>query len=275
MIIEGSKGIEVKVDEMSNTDTDSIQIPTDNWIEDEDLLRGEIGNLSDNELTFWKRLLEKYLYPLDDSKKKEKVAKDLMDLRDKAVFAFFMLNSLFVLVVFLLTLKKDLLHIKWPLDVKHNITYTDTGDDVGEIIIMSEYLELEPIGFVFLIFFALLLIVQFIGMLVHRFGTFNQILANTNISFSCFTKSVEKLTEEEALESNPIELAKQLHRIRGVEEDDKEEKEESPGRRKTVHNLLKNSNKKQTVNDLDQAFRRRTAKLEKSKWCKKVFLKII
>lgn len=60
----------------------------------------------------------------------------------------------------------------------------------------KEYLQLEPIGFVFLIFFAILLIVQFIGMLFHRFGTFSQILSTTYINWTwyknnvCVTKSV-------------------------------------------------------------------------------------
>lgn len=111
----------------------------------------------------------------------------LKDLRDKSVFAFFMLNALFVLVVFLLTLKKDLLHVNWPFDVKVNFTYYQ---DSGEVIMNKEYLQLEPIGFVFLIFFALLLIVQFIGMLFHRFGTFSQILSTTYINWTWYKSNV-------------------------------------------------------------------------------------
>jgi chitin synthase len=57
----------------------------------------------------------------DDSKK-------LKDLRDLAVLAFFMLNALFVLVIFLLQLSKDVLHIKWPLGVKVNITFDNTDE---------------------------------------------------------------------------------------------------------------------------------------------------
>lgn len=41
-----------------------------------------------------------------------------------------MMNALFVLIVFLLTLKKDYLHIKWPFGVRTNITYDETTQEV-------------------------------------------------------------------------------------------------------------------------------------------------
>lgn len=46
------------------------------------------------------------------------------------MFAFFMVNALFVMIVFLLQLNKDNLHIKWPLGVKTNITYDETLHEV-------------------------------------------------------------------------------------------------------------------------------------------------
>jgi len=47
------------------------------------------------------------------------------------VFAFFMMNALFVLIVFLLQLSKDKLHIKWPFGVKTNITYVEETQEVS------------------------------------------------------------------------------------------------------------------------------------------------
>lgn len=110
-------------------------IEANSWLYDGELARGEIDILTTREDEFWKGLIEKYLYPIDDDenkKRKEEIKQGLKDLRDKAVMAFFMINALFVLVVFLLTLKKDLIHIKWPLDVKYNFTY---NEDSGEVII--------------------------------------------------------------------------------------------------------------------------------------------
>jgi chitin synthase len=64
------------------------------------------------------------------SQKEKMVAKNLKDLRDISVFAFFMLNALFVLVIFLLQLSKDQIHFKWPFSVKANITYDSKTYDV-------------------------------------------------------------------------------------------------------------------------------------------------
>lgn len=59
-----------------------------------------------------------------------RIASDLIELRNKSVFAFFMANALFVLIVFLLQLNKDKLHIIWPLGVKTNITYIEETSEV-------------------------------------------------------------------------------------------------------------------------------------------------
>jgi chitin synthase len=64
------------------------------------------------------------------SQKEKLVARNLKDLRDISVFAFFMLNALFVLVIFLLQLSKDQIHFKWPFSVKANITYDSKTYDV-------------------------------------------------------------------------------------------------------------------------------------------------
>lgn len=59
-----------------------------------------------------------------------RVAQDLLELRNKSVFAFFMFNSLFVLIVFLLQLNKDKLHIEWPFGIKTNITFIEETSEV-------------------------------------------------------------------------------------------------------------------------------------------------
>lgn len=119
-------------DSMSS-DTQSIvmsDVEPNSWLYDGELARGEVDDLSTTEEDFWKELIEAYLQPIDDTDRKEQIAKGLKDLRDKMVIAFFMINALFVLVLFLLTLKKELLHIKWPLDIKYNFTY---NSDSGEV----------------------------------------------------------------------------------------------------------------------------------------------
>jgi len=58
------------------------------------------------------------------------MASELKVLRDKMVFGFFMLNAMFVMVLFLIQLNKDLLHLNWPLGKKTNITFNSDTKEV-------------------------------------------------------------------------------------------------------------------------------------------------
>nr|CAI5837000.1 unnamed protein product [Callosobruchus analis] len=231
------------------------------WIEDPDVGKGEVEYLSSNELSFWKDLLEKYLYPLDENKEeKARIAADLKELRDQSVFAFFMMNALFVLIVFLLTLKKDYLHVKWPFGVRTNITYDESTQEVH---ITKEYLQLEPIGLVFVFFFALILVIQFVAMLFHRFGTIAHILASTELNLSC-TKKKEEMSPNALLDKQAVEIVKQLQKLQGIDGDYDNDSGSGPdriGRRKTIHNLEKAAQKKRQIGTLDVAFKKRFAKL--------------
>nr|AYU65264.1 chitin synthase A isoform 1 [Atta sexdens] len=222
------------------------------WLTDEGLKKGEMDVLSMQEEQFWKDLLEKYLYPIDEDKaEKTRIAADLIELRNKSVFAFLMFNALFVLIVFLLQLNKDQLHVVWPLGVKTNITYVE---ETSEVHISKEYLQLEPIGLVFVFFFALILVIQFTAMLFHRFGTLAHILAST--SLDCYKKTKD-LSEEALLSKHAVDIVRDLQRLDGIEGDYEEGSGSGPGRRKTIRNLEKSRRKTQAINTLDVAFRQR------------------
>lgn len=191
----GAASAPPEVDESVNSVTAEEYEELNWWMDEGDRIKKcETGTLPEDEKTFWKELVEKYLKPdvlSDASKEKQQIKKDLEDLRDKSVAAFFMINALFVLVVFLLTLKKDILHINWPFNVKTNFTY---NGDTLDIVMQKEYLELEPIGFVFLIFFGILMVVQFLAMFQHRFETMCQILANMEFNIRFFQNTVSTNT---------------------------------------------------------------------------------
>jgi chitin synthase len=57
-----------------------------------------------------------------------------------------------------------------------------------KVLISKEYLQLEPIGLVFVFFFALILVIQFTAMMFHRFGTLSHILASTELNWHCGKK---------------------------------------------------------------------------------------
>lgn len=75
-----------------------------------------------------------------------------------------------------------------------------------QIAISKEYLHLEPLGFVFVIFFALIVVIQFTAMLFHRFGTLSHILASTDVN--CCAHKQEELTSEAFIQRNAVEIAR-------------------------------------------------------------------
>ncbi|CAG2055449.1 unnamed protein product, partial [Timema podura] len=190
----------------------------------------------------------------NEETQEDRIASDLIELRNKSVFAFFMFNALFVLIVFLLQLNKDMLHVDWPLGVKTNITYIE---ETAEVLISKEYLQLEPIGLVFVFFFALILVIQFTAMLFHRFGTLSHILASTELNLYC-GKKVEDTSQDALIDKNFVQIVKNLQRLRDIDGDkDDNSGQDKVERRRTIQHLEKNRQKKRPIGTLDVAFKHR------------------
>ncbi|XP_022255271.1 uncharacterized protein LOC106470918 [Limulus polyphemus] len=262
--VQEDEGEEEEAEEYESEFEESDEEPTPKrdeeknpyWIEDKDLAQSELCYLDPLETNFFKELIEKYLKPLLKNKDQEsRIASELKELRNKVVFGFLMSNALFILIVFLLQLNKEQLHIRWPLGVKSNITYIPKTEEVK---IDREYLELEPIGLVFASFFAIILIVQFIGMVLHRFATFSHILAS--VELSCCNKKVEDISDDAFIDKNAIYIAKQLQKLRGFHEQEVAEDKKGGNRlerRRTIHNLEKRRHQQPRIGTLDLAFRTR------------------
>ncbi|XP_061621971.1 chitin synthase 1 [Phyllopteryx taeniolatus] len=120
----------------------------------------QVQKLEEDERDFWRKLLERYLKPIVDTKAHlEEVTRELKSLRNKAVFLYFIVNVLWVVATFFLqAIGNDVISIKIP---KYYSNGTISGD----------YLKVEPLSLMFLFSFAILLIVQFIAMLYHRVYT--------------------------------------------------------------------------------------------------------
>ncbi len=266
MPLDGASAISGQDLDMESDDADNSTMtehrePRDDlinpfWLEDKVFGRGEVDYLSGGEITFWKDLIEKYLYPLDEDKKREKkIAEDLKELRDKSVFFFLVFNALFVLIVFMLTLHKDELHIDWPWGVKENVTVIG---DLDETIIVKEYLHLEPIGIILVFFFFAIIVIQFTAMLFHRFGTLSHILASTELN--CCNKKVDELSDEALIEKNAVEIVKQMQKLRGIDGDFESDSQSSNrlAHRRTIHALERDrGKKKRAIGTLDVAFKKR------------------
>jgi len=257
-VSEGGESVDMDTEEDASHTTEPKEERDDLinpfWIEDRDLGRGEVDYLSGPEVQFWKDLIEKYLYPIDADKAKQAlIAAGLKELRDKSVFFFAMFNALFVLIVFMLTLNKDILHIDWPFGVKENITITEDN----QVLITKEYLHLEPIGIVLVFFFFAIVVIQFVAMLFHRFGTISHILASTDLN--CCTKKDDVVTGEALMEKNAVEIVKQMQRLKGIDGDYDSDSAASNrlAQRRTIQNLERNRQKKRAIGTLDVAFKKR------------------
>ena len=169
------------------------------WITDKELKRGHVRYLDDGETNFWQKLIEKYLHPLAVDKVHEtKVKTDLITLRNNAAFLFFMVNFLWLFIIFLLQIVqdqlKDTLYIQVPRPGRENKHF-------------------EPLSVAFLVFFALIILIQFVSMLFHRYGTFLHILAST--SLRCCSKKYQPIGVEEV-----VQTVKIMQQIKGMEPDD-------------------------------------------------------
>ncbi|KFB43652.1 AGAP001205-PA-like protein [Anopheles sinensis] len=242
----------VKNDSLEEPEKQINYLP--DWLYDVDLKNGDTETISATEEQFWIELIEKYLKPLDlSAKQKEEMQSQLKTLRDLAVFAFVMANALFVLVIFLLQLKKQELHIEWWFNVKNKISFDES---TVEIMIRREYLELEPIGLVFVLFFGLILVIQFIAMLMHRFGTISQILASTELNWYC-SKKAKDMSLDAELRENAVEIARRLQRPKPQwDEEDLEDEQKAIGRRDTIHRILYQHKNKQDWSNLEANFKR-------------------
>lgn len=159
------------------------------WIEQDCFDTSRRKFLSQEEIQFWNEVIEKYLKPLDKNpEKEEQIAQGLKELRNQVVFSFLMINSIWVLTVFLLQQNKEYLYIPWP---------------------WGEGLELEPLGLLFVIFFAVVLFIQLIGMLLHRIMTLGHIVSSTKIKLT-FGNKKEQFDGDKFLQKNAVQMFKDL-----------------------------------------------------------------
>jgi chitin synthase len=230
------------------------------WLGEKSLRRAERDYLDQEEDSFWRDVIEKYLQPIAvDRKEQERIRAGLTELRNKVCSVFFMLNVVFIIVVLVLQMQKDCLHIEWPLGPKFNHSIIPCNADTLKEEWVLTRLQLEPIGLVFLVFFMSILVVQFCAMLLHRFGTLAHIIASTELF--CVRKPLDKLSEDELVVQNAVEIAKELQAIRGV--DDQAEapcpEDRTISRRRVVQNLesSRRSMMKRRTETLDAAFKKR------------------
>uniref|UniRef100_A0A3Q3N780 chitin synthase n=1 Tax=Labrus bergylta TaxID=56723 RepID=A0A3Q3N780_9LABR len=109
----------------------------------------------EDEEGFWRELQKKYLEPLADDKERQKqIINDLRELRNKINFAFFILNALWLVATFTLQRFGAFIFIVLP---KVDFDLNNTGENV----------QIDPIGFMFILGFATSVLIQFFAMMYH------------------------------------------------------------------------------------------------------------
>ncbi|GAB1605228.1 chitin synthase chs-1 [Argonauta hians] len=164
---------------------------------------GEECCVDEDEVKFWNYMLRKYLHPLkEDKEEKERIKRDLITTRNNIVFGYFLLNLLWsVAVMQLQTMKHELL----------------------PFFILKKY---EPISVIFLTVFGLVLVFQFIGMCMHRWGTFLHLMSTTHIMSNEVEKNrmIENVIRSMASASRDIDIQPDY----SSEEDESVEEEHFP-----------------------------------------------
>ncbi|RXN18308.1 putative vertebrate CG2666-PC-like protein [Labeo rohita] len=141
-----------------------------------------------DEIDFWRELQMKYLEPLKENKvQQEKITNDLRELRNKAAFAFFFCNALWIMATFFLQATGDSVSIKIP-KIYPNGTLS------------TAVFSVDPVALMFLLSFALLLLIQFVAMLYHRIYTLIHFVAYAETEFKSYRRQLQQ--SHQILESN-------------------------------------------------------------------------
>ncbi|XP_034321523.2 chitin synthase chs-2 isoform X2 [Magallana gigas] len=137
------------------------------WIENNPF-RGEAVKMDKKESKFWRQLVKQYLDPNDESMKNDLTEK-LRELRNNVCSGMALLNILWIVVNFMFQFRS-------PTVVTFQLPIKDYGDENG-----IYEMKIEMLGLLFIIFFLVLLLIQFCGMIMHRWGTFIHLVAITEL----------------------------------------------------------------------------------------------
>ncbi|XP_076822110.1 chitin synthase chs-2-like [Clavelina lepadiformis] len=194
-----------ELDETKNSDVDNEEEESTNperkqeeqeekvaWMLDGSLQDGTVHYLDEDEHKFWERFIERYLKPLDENpKEKKRIAADLKSLRNRMTGAYYLANALWLILNFALQL---------------------TITDIAIVFYFgATKIEVNPVQFAFLIFFLVILFIQFFCMLVHRWSTALHLLATTSLKWNDLRDGMEN-TANKDIEKNELERKRKQQR---------------------------------------------------------------
>ncbi|MFH4980764.1 hypothetical protein AB6A40_007473 [Gnathostoma spinigerum] len=140
------------------------------WMDAEYMQVCSRGRLNPSEEEFWNQLIDQYLKPIETTAEENaRVAEELAALRNRIASSILIVNGLLVLAIFLIQKHKDILSFQYkPFE---EFEWMKLSEKTGKFELTEEPLKIEPLGLVIIIFLMGILLVQTLGMLIHRVNT--------------------------------------------------------------------------------------------------------
>ncbi|XP_036945343.1 chitin synthase chs-1-like [Acanthopagrus latus] len=155
-----------------------------------DDMRLQEDTLNQDEEQFFRELTAKYLEPLPHDKEKQKeMTEKLKSLRNKITFAYFICNAFWLVATFCLQLLDSFIFIQVP-KINTNLQFT------------GEYIYIDPLGFMFLLAFALLVLIQFVAMVYHRMSTLIHFVAFQDTESKSDKQKQQQVSDDEEDDSD-------------------------------------------------------------------------
>ncbi|VDM70958.1 unnamed protein product [Strongylus vulgaris] len=140
------------------------------WMEGDYLQVCERGRLKAAEEHFWTQLIEEYLKPVQSTPQQQsEIAEGLASLRNNIAFAIILVNALLALAIYLIQKHKNVLSIRWT--PYRDFKWTKMNEMTGQYEETKDPLKIDPLGMLIIVFLLGILVVQTIGMLIHRLNT--------------------------------------------------------------------------------------------------------
>ncbi|CAC5419944.1 CHS1 [Mytilus coruscus] len=172
------------------------------WLELKEFQFGHTMQMNEEEVDFWQNFIKKYLEPLDANKdEQKKVTKELAELRNNVAAGFAFINLIWVAINFMFQLRKPAV-ITFPMG--------SNKDDVDE-----DNIKIDALGLMFVVYFVVILLIQFIGMIVHRWGTFMHLIAITEIPNPCKKDIDEQVRDNKDRQRNARDMIRLCEEIVG------------------------------------------------------------
>ncbi|KAL5010121.1 hypothetical protein ScPMuIL_012426 [Solemya velum] len=167
------------------------------WIEENCLGKGMVLQMYEEECDFWKKFISKYLKPIEKNEKKEKqMTEALKELRNSACFGMMMINLLWMAINFMFQLKQPTI-IDLP-------TYKPEGEIDNDYV-----MKVDALGLLFVMFFVIILVIQLVGMFIHRWGTFLHLISITELT-NPLKNSMSKNKKEEEDKKDMIDFCEKI-----------------------------------------------------------------